>query len=185
MRVVVAAVLVAVAIAAILLIVPRLSEACCADPSAPASGGDTGTRPDGAVALTVDHVYDGDSLRAIAVDAEGFADGEVEARLIGIDAPEGTPTQECGAQESQSALRGLLPDGATVWVVPGAEPRDRYDRALVYAWTDEGAFLNAEQLRAGHARTLSIEPNTEHAATFADAERTAQQSGSGIWLACE
>ena len=45
-------------------------------------------------------------------------------------------------------------------------------------------FVNARVVSAGYARTLSIPPNTAHAAELAALERTAALAGRGLWSAC-
>ncbi|MFV0373529.1 thermonuclease family protein [Microbacterium sp.] len=139
--------------------------------------------PEGAVELTVEHVYDGDSLRAMSTGG-GFPVGEVEVRLIGIDAPEGTPTPECGADEARAQLRRLLPQGARFWAVHDAEATDRYDRQLAYVWTDDGRFVNGILVAGGFAQTLTVPPNTAHADLLATAEAEARTAAAGLWAAC-
>ena len=45
-------------------------------------------------------------------------------------------------------------------------------------------FVNARLITAGYARTLSIPPNTAHAAQLAVLERGAALAGRGLWSAC-
>jgi len=66
-----------------------------------------------------------------------------------------------------------------------AEPRDRYGRLLAYVYREpDGAFVNAQLVRDGYARTLSIAPNVAHAGQFAALARTAREGGRGLWTAC-
>ncbi|GAA5212586.1 thermonuclease family protein [Microbacterium kyungheense] len=138
------------------------------------------SRPDDAVALTVTYVFDGDTIEV----AEPSAGGRIRVRLIGIDTPEGTPAPECWADEARAHLAELLPEGATVWSAPDAEPNDRYGRALRYLWTDDGRFVNYELVAAGDAETLRIAPNTAHADLFAAAQVEAEAVRAGQWGAC-
>ncbi|GAA5203619.1 thermonuclease family protein [Microbacterium jejuense] len=147
-------------------------------PSAPAAG--IPSRPDDAIALTVTYVFDGDTIEAV----DPGTDERTRVRLIGIDTPEGTPTPECWAGEARAHLSELLPEGATVWASPDAELRDRYDRALLYLWTDDGRFVNYELMAAGDAEALRIAPNTAHAELFAAAQAEAEASQAGRWGAC-
>jgi len=85
--------------------------------------------------VTVDHVIDGDTIRATV-------DGRDERiRLLGIDTPEighdGDPDEKC-AQEAKRFLTGWI-DGATVTVTtdPNSPDRDPYDRLLAYVDIDD------------------------------------------------
>lgn len=135
-------------------------------------------RPDGAASFRVDYVYDGDTIR---VDDGGETS---RVRLIGIDTPEGTPTVECGAEEARDRLRELLPEGSRVWAAADAEDSDRYDRLLRNLWTDEGTFVNLALVESGHARTLTVPPNTRYADLLRAAERQAKVDGRGQWGGC-
>jgi micrococcal nuclease len=136
--------------------------------------------PDDAVDLTVTYVFDGDTIEV----ADPSTRERTRVRLIGIDTPEGTPTPECWADEARAHLSELLPEGSSVWTAPDVEPRDRYDRALLYLWTDDGRFVNYELMAAGDAEALRIPPNTAHAELFASAQAEAEASRAGLWGAC-
>lgn len=158
-----------------------------AGPGGPtAEGGGIPSRPDEAFPLTVTYVFDGDTIEARAMSANeviGTTD-PVRIRLIGIDTPEGTPSPECWADEARTHLATILPEGSTVWAAADTEPRDRYDRALLYLWTDDGRFVNLELVEAGDAEALRVPPNTAHADLFASAQAEARASGAGQWGAC-
>ncbi|WP_106816502.1 thermonuclease family protein [Microbacterium timonense] len=158
-------------------------------PSHVSGGSDTvaPARPADAFRLEVTYVFDGDTVEARAIDPHPSvaADAPVRIRLIGVDAPEGTPTPRCWADEARRHLADLLPDGATVWAAPDAEPRDHYDRALLYLWTEDGRFVNYELVAAGDAEAIRVRPNTAHAAVLSDAQARAQANGAGRWGACE
>lgn len=138
---------------------PAGSESGAGDPRA--------TPPADAFEVTIDYVYDGDSLRTDA--------GEV--RLIGIDAPEGTPTPECGADAARDRLRELLPEGDSAWAAYDAERTDRFDRALLYLWNDEGRFVNATMLAEGLAAPYDSTPNTTYAEQLQRAAASAPDIG--------
>jgi micrococcal nuclease len=126
----------------------------------------------------VRRVVDGDTIL--------LTSGE-RVRLIGIDTPEsvkpGTPVQ-CFARRASAFTHALL-DGAAVRLVPGAERRDRYGRLLAYVYrARDGLFVNAALVRGGYARTLTIAPNTRHAAEFAALASDARHAGKGLWGAC-
>lgn len=156
-----------------------------------APSADVPPRPEDAVALTVAHVSDGDTIRATTTGATVIGPGDViddgatvRVRLIGIDTPEGTPTVECGADEARDHLRELLPVGSRVWAATDREPRDRYGRVLLYLWTDDGTFVNHRLVASGDARALTVRPNTTHADLFAETETAARAASVGQWGSC-
>jgi micrococcal nuclease len=63
----------------------------------------------------------------------------------------------------------------------GAEPRDRYGRALVYLWLADGRFVNELLVAGGYARTLSISPNVRYAARLERDASVARAAGWGLW----
>lgn len=178
---------VAVGIALVLWIVPGQGTACCGPPgveSPPAS--DIPPRPADAVPLTVASVWDGDTIRAAAQGPNAIVPvaEEIRIRLIGVDTPELSPDEQCWAVQARDELRALLPEGSTVWAAPDADPRDRYDRWLLYLWTDDGRFVNYELVAAGAAEAVLFEPNGAHFALFESAEEYAYTWGVGRWGAC-
>jgi micrococcal nuclease len=126
-------------------------------------------------------VVDGDTIRV-------RLDGHTErVRYIGVDTPEsvkpGTPVQ-CFAKRAAAANAALVA-GRSVRLVGDVEARDRYGRLLAYVYREpDGAFVNAELVRDGYARTLTIAPNVAHARQFAQLARTARISRRGLWAAC-
>ncbi len=144
------------------------------------------TQPSAAVPVTIEYVYDGDSLEVSAHDVTDLLDttAPVDVRLIGIDAPEGTPTVQCGADEARNALRDLLPEGSTAWAIPDAEAEDRYERRLLYLWNDDGVLVNHALVALGHAEPLVIEPNTTYAPVLAAAAQEARNANAGVWGTC-
>jgi micrococcal nuclease len=142
-------------------------------PGSDAGGG--GGRAEG----TVTRVVDGDTIHV-------FTGGRDEAvRYIGVDTPEsvkpGTPVQ-CFAKAA-SAENERLVAGKRVRLVYDAERRDRYGRLLAYVYRDS-LFVNAELVRAGYARTLTIPPNVRFAGRFAALARGARERGRGLWRQC-
>ena len=131
--------------------------------------------------LTVLRVVDGDTVE---VELDGKRE---DVRYIGVDTPEsvkpGTPVQ-CYAKRAAAANAALVA-GRSVRLVGDVEQRDRYGRLLAYVYREpDGAFVNAQLVRDGYARTLTIAPNVAHANQFAQLARTARQSGRGLWSAC-
>ncbi len=143
----------------------------------PWEGGDA----DGPAAATaaVTRVVDGDTI-------EVSTGGEAEdLRLIGIDTPETVKPDapvECFGPRASGFTHGLL-EGRRVRLVFGAERRDVYGRLLAYVYLGH-RFVNAELVRRGLARTLTIPPNDRYAGLFKQLEKQAARRGRGLWGAC-
>jgi micrococcal nuclease len=112
-------------------------------------------------------------------------DGTEDVRYIGVDTPEsvkpGTPVQ-CYAKRA-SHFNDRLVTGRAVRLRFDRERRDVYGRLLAYVYAD-GRFVNAELVRRGLARTLTIPPNTSHAGLFDRLASRAGRAGRGLWGAC-
>ena len=132
----------------------------------------------------VKRVIDGDTIE---VDLDG---GEEDVRYIGIDTPEsaipGEPV-ECFGEEAAAANERLV-GGEDVRLVFDAERRDRYGRLLAYVYLPRAGgkplFVNAELVRRGLARTLTIRPNDSFADLFARLAAAAGAAGRGLWGGC-
>ena len=140
------------------------------------SGGED--EPAGAWAEVV-RAVDGDTI-------EVRLDGRLEdVRYIGVDTPEtvkpDTPVQCFGPRAS--AFDHRLVEGRRVRLVFGVERRDVYGRLLAYVYLGK-RFVNAELVRRGLARTLTIAPNDLHAELFKRLEKRASRAGRGLWGAC-
>ena len=130
------------------------------------------------VTARVLEIVDGDTIDA-------SLGGEVEpVRYIGIDTPESNPDlpYECFGHEADGLNRELV-EGREVRLVFDDERRDQYGRLLAYVYVDD-LFVNAEIVRRGYARTLTIEPNIDHAALLARLEQEAGNAGRGLWGGC-
>jgi micrococcal nuclease len=132
-------------------------------------------------AAQVLRVVDGDTVQ---VRVEGRHE---RVRYIGIDTPEsvrpGAPVQ-CFAKRA-SAFNARLVAGERVRLVSDAERRDRHGRLLAYVYrVRDGLFVNAELVRRGYARTLTIPPNVSHAAEFGRLAAAARRKGRGLWSSC-
>jgi micrococcal nuclease len=145
----------------------------------PVGGGDGEEAPAGDGMVT--RVVDGDTVHVRVA-------GEDETvRYIGVDTPEsvkpGTPV-ECFAKAASAANERLV-GGQRVRMSYDAERRDRYGRLLAYVYrTRDGAFVNAELVRQGYARTLTIPPNVRFAERFSALARDAREARRGLWRAC-
>jgi micrococcal nuclease len=150
------------------------------------SGGGS-DEPSGPVNVRVTHVVDGDTI-----DVRMPGGDEETVRYIGIDTPEtvkpDTPVQ-CGGPEAH-AVNERLVGGRTVTLRFDAERRDVYERLLAYVYLPGALpgghplFVNAELVRRGLARTLTIPPNDSFASLFARLAARAGAAGRGLWGHC-
>jgi micrococcal nuclease len=132
-------------------------------------------------AARVVRVVDGDT---VVVRTGGH---EERVRYIGVDTPEsvkpGTPVQ-CFAKAASAANKRLI-EGREVRLVRDAEARDRYGRTLAYVYrSSDGLFVNAELVRRGYAKPLTIPPNVAHAVELRRLAATARRAGRGLWSRC-
>ena len=141
-------------------------------------GGDVGAGArEGGVAV-VARVVDGDTI---------VLRGGERVRYIGMDTPEslkpGTPVQ-CYANAASRENERLV-DGEHVRLRYDAERRDRYGRTLAYVYrARDGLFVNAELVRRGFARPLTIPPDVRHARLFRQLAARARAARRGLWGAC-
>jgi micrococcal nuclease len=82
-----------------------------------------------------------------------------------------------------SEFNHALVEHRRVRLVFGVERRDVYGRLLAYVYLSE-RFVNAELLRRGLARTLTIPPNDRFATRFDRLQTAAARAGRGLWGAC-
>ena len=108
-----------------------------------------------------------------------------DVRYIGVDTPEtvapGEPVDCFGPRASN--FNESVVEGERVRLVFDAELRDAYDRLLAYVYLGD-RFINAELVRRGYARSLTIPPNDRFAGLFRRAEHRAGVAGRGLWGAC-
>lgn len=146
-----------------------LRELLSSIPAGPVTQGAAG---DGEVALAV-HVPDGDGLN--------LADGR-RVRYIGIDAPE-MHTWDGGrepfALEARELNRALV-EGKRVRLVRDVSETDRYGRLLRFVYVGE-TCINAEILRAGLARVLTIRPDSTRRSEYERLEAEARRQKRGLW----
>jgi micrococcal nuclease len=155
-------------------------------------GGEDSDEPSGPVTVRVTHVVDGDTIDVRMPDGD-----DDTVRYIGIDTPEtvkpDTPVQ-CGGPEAHDANERLV-GGRAVTLRFDAERRDVYGRLLAYVYLPRRAgqgrgpaqpplFVNAELVRRGLARTLTIPPNDSFASLFKRLAAQAGAAGRGLWGRC-
>jgi micrococcal nuclease len=143
--------------------------------------------PSGPTRARVTHVVDGDTI-----DVELPNGDDETVRYIGIDTPEtvkpDTPVQ-CGGPRAHEVNERLV-RGRTVTLRFDEEHRDVYGRLLAYVYLPGAGpggsplFVNAELVRRGLARTLTIPPNDSFASLFARLAARAGAAGRGLWGHC-
>ena len=182
----VAALIVVVALAAIAVWWFGHRDARVENPAPVAVAPSPPPRPPDAFEMTVESVHDGDTLRAhVSTPNAVVGDlGSTRVRLLGIDTPEISPELDCWGAEATARLGALLPPGSTVWAAPDIQVRDQYGRHLLYLWTPDGRFVNAELVASGDARTEVYAPNTRHEALLRSLESSAREADAGQWGAC-
>ena len=121
---------------------------------------------------TVVRVTDGDTV---------VLSGLGRSRLIGIDTPEVYGRPGCFGREASAFTKHLLQPGDRVRYRVGREPRDRYQRSLIFLWLDDGRFVNELLLNGGYAVPLTIPPNDDYAARFNTLASRAEQRRKGLW----
>ena len=163
-----ASVVVLVVLGAVLLVTGKDSDD--GDPA-----GEDGPRE---LSATVVRAVDGDTIEV------RIAGAEEDVRYIGVDTPESVDPDEpvqCYALRRATSTRAV--EGETVRLVFDRERRDTYGRLLAYVYAGD-RFVNAELVRRGYARTLTIPPNDRYAGLFDRLARQAADAGRGLWEEC-
>ena len=128
-------------------------------------------------------VIDGDTIEVRLADGapSGFATSASTRQSRRPDQP-----LECFGHRSSAANERLV-GGQLVRLRFGPERRDAYGRLLAYVFVPAGGrrlFVNAELVRRGFARTLTISPNDARAPLLQGLERAAGLRGVGLWGVC-
>jgi micrococcal nuclease len=124
-------------------------------------------------AAHVARVIDGDTI--------ALNDGTT-IRYIGVDSPETKSQQQASdlVAKQATAYNELLVLGKDILLEYDVERTDRYGRTLAYVYA-EGVFVNAEMVRAGFAKVLTIPPDVLHAEMFDKCQEEARAAGVGLW----
>ncbi len=161
--------------------------AACASAGPGGGAAERAAAPADAQAAVVVRVVDGDTLVLRGRGGGPLPGEDTRVRLLEVDAPESvTPDRPvgCFGPQAASALRDLAPPGATLAVTADREPADRFGRALLYAWTKDGVFVNEALVRGGHAESLLVGENDRYIVRLREAEEAAREEGAGLWGAC-
>ncbi|HVL81278.1 MAG TPA: thermonuclease family protein [Actinomycetota bacterium] len=164
------------------LVLVLLLSSCARAPAPGPPPDDWPTPPPDATRARVLHVTDGDTvvLSGLSVGRVHRRTGGRSVRLIGVDTPE---RDDCYGLRA-TGFTGARLSGRRVRVGFDVQPTDRYGRALVYLWTEDGRLFNADLVAEGYAVPLTIPPNVAHADLFARLSREARGADRGLWRAC-
>lgn len=143
---------------------------------APAFGAVPDSLPEGGKGV-IGAVHDGDTIR--------FKDGDVDVRLVGIQAPKlpqgrRNPTAWPMADESRGALRALL-ENHSITLRLATTPRDRNGRILAHLVRDDGVWIQQTMLQEGWARVYTFPDNRLFAGDLYAAETRARTARRGLW----
>lgn len=143
--------------------------------------------PEKDVFLIVKRVVDGDTLKL---------SNSKTVRLIGIDTPELHYSSKLARDAKRSrkdidTIRSLgkraahftktLVSGKKVRLEFDVAQKDRYGRLLAYLYLEDGTFVNAEIVKQGYAKIMTVPPNVRYAEYFVKLEREARADKRGLW----
>ncbi len=127
----------------------------------------------------VTKVIDGDTF--YCVDNENV---EYKIRLIGIDTPElrnyGKRKKGYYAIEAKEYLSNLI-DNKIIKLEFDVDKYDQYNRLLAYVYLEDNTFINAELVKNGFARIMTIQPNSKYSDIFYQLQLEARDKKIGIW----
>ncbi|HEY8388608.1 MAG TPA: thermonuclease family protein [Parasegetibacter sp.] len=131
------------------------------------------------VQVKVTKVIDGDTFWVENKDKQRY-----KVRLTGLDAPEITKSarKEIGpyGEKAKEYLTRMI-DGKWIRMMRDVDSLDRYKRTLAYVYLEDGTFVNAELIRNGYAKVLTIPPNVKFADFFVKLQREAIERNRGLW----
>jgi micrococcal nuclease len=125
-------------------------------------------------AATVKRIVDGDTFET--------SKGQ-KVRLVGVNTPEiHGQAQAFGQEASDYAKRELA--GRNVLLFKDVSETDRYGRLLRFVFIQgETGLFNERLVREGYARVMTISPDVTFAELFVKSERSARETGRGLWKA--
>ena len=122
----------------------------------------------------VNCVVDGDTI---------VLDTGERVRYIGIDTPEIAHHHKSAEYYGKEAneFNKKLALGKNIRLEFDEERFDKYGRTLAYVYLEDGTFVNAELVKSGYARTMSIKPNTKYTSLFKELQNEAKIKRKGMW----
>ncbi len=108
----------------------------------------------------------------------------LKIRLIGVDTPETRKSahKEIGyfGQEAKQYMISLIA-GKKVKLEYDVGHLDKYNRTLAYVYLEDGTFVNAELVKNGFAKVMTIQPNVRFADEFVRHQKEARENNRGLW----
>lgn len=109
---------------------------------------------------------------------------ELKIRLIGIDTPETRnrfkKKKGYYGEEAKDYLTSLILN-KEVKLEFDVDKFDQYNRVLAYAYTLDNTFINAELVKNGFARIMTIQPNSKYSDLFYNLQTEARENKTGLW----
>jgi micrococcal nuclease len=103
-------------------------------------------------------------------------------RYIGVDSPEShdptKPVEFMSAEATEHNRR--LVEGRDVHLKYDMQRLDKHGRTLAYVYVDT-LFVNADMVRSGCARVLTISPDVRYASYFLACQQQAREAGRDVW----
>jgi len=113
--------------------------------------------------------------------------GKIErVRYIGIDTPETVDPRnpvQCFGKEANKKNSELVLN-KKVRLEKDITDRDRYGRLLRYVYVGD-QFINLDLVKLGYAKVYTYPPDVKYNQMLLNAQRTAQNTNSGLWRACK
>ena len=104
--------------------------------------------------------------------------------MIGVDTPEirnyGKKQKGYYGKEAKDFLTDLLLN-KTVFLEFDLDKYDQYNRVLAYVYLEDNTFVNAELVKNGFARIMTIQPNSKYADSFYKLQQEARENKTGLW----
>ena len=119
-------------------------------------------------------VYDGDTVL--------LTNGQ-KVRFLGINTPEvegRNKSAEPGGEEAKNWLSGQLKN-KKIRLESDVEKKDKYGRLLAHVFTEDGAHLNLELVKAGLAAVNIHPPNLKYVDTLLTVQEKAENARRGLW----
>ncbi len=122
--------------------------------------------------------------RVIDADTLELSNGQ-RVRLIGVDAPElgrrGAPDEPFAREGKRALEHKINQTGGQIWVQPGEDPYDRYNRLLADLFFANGQSIQGWLLEQGWVMQVFVAPNLRYADCLKPLETQARAAQLNIW----
>ncbi len=104
-----------------------------------------------------------------------------KVRLVGVNTPEKYGKVEFYGVEASAYTKQRL-EGKAVYMFKDVSETDRYGRLLRFVFIKgDSKMYNEQLLREGYANVMTYPPDVTYAKHFLKVERTARETGAGLW----